>query len=186
MRFSPTRKSLFQLFCAFCILKECFEITRVFLSILSLRRHRRHGFVDPTQKPTMNCSHSGYSSPKANARFDERRGAFGMVRRIEIIKEMKQLIADESAAIRFCCPLMSFVNTSTVVGRTSDHCRASAATGFAARSDRPTLQDTSITLAPFEKEAVTCRRQKASFVRGHTYFGFPGASDKKDLKIVPE
>ena len=82
-------------------------------------------------KPNYNMS--GYSNPKVDALFDELSVEFDAERRIEIVKEIEQILMDDSACIYFCYPMMNFVTKSNVTGvtsHTSDYYWITKDTGF--------------------------------------------------------
>ena len=83
---------------------------------------------------TPNYNLSGYSDPEVDALFDKLSVEFDIDKRIELVKQIEQMMMDDSCCIYFCYPLINYVTKSDVVGlvsHTSDYYWANVETGFA-------------------------------------------------------
>ncbi len=75
----------------------------------------------------------GYANPAVDELFEKLRTESDVNSRIEIIKQIEQILMDDSVAIYFCYPVMNFVTKANVAGitsHTSDYYWVSKDTGF--------------------------------------------------------
>ncbi|MDO4616587.1 MAG: ABC transporter substrate-binding protein [Lachnospiraceae bacterium] len=80
-----------------------------------------------------NYNKSGYSNEEVDALFEELKSTFDTDERIEKIKEIEQLMMDDSACMYLAYPQLNFCTKATVTGITntiSDYYWVSAETGF--------------------------------------------------------
>ena len=75
----------------------------------------------------------GYASADVDALFEQLKGESDMQARIGIIKQIEQILMDDSVALFLCYPVMNFVTRANVAGvtsHTSDYYWVSKDTGF--------------------------------------------------------
>ena len=84
-------------------------------------------------KPLRIALTKGRLEKKTVELFEKLRTESDVNSRIEIIKQIEQILMDDSVAIYFCYPLMNFVTKAEVTGvtsHTSDYYWVSKDTGF--------------------------------------------------------